>query len=114
MRRAKRWQHLLSAEIAVALCLWATTTASADPDRVRQSELRNLVLQDCGSCHGMTLKGGLGRPLLPEDLAHLEIAALAQIVLDGVPNTPMPPWRGLISTADAEWIARALKTGAIK
>ena len=26
----------------------------------RSEELRNLLIQDCGSCHGITLKGGLG------------------------------------------------------
>jgi hypothetical protein len=38
----------------------------ADPTpRQRQKELIHLVRQDCGSCHGMTLQGGLGPALLP-------------------------------------------------
>jgi len=32
----------------------------------RQTELLYLLKQDCGSCHGMTLQGGLGSSLLPE------------------------------------------------
>jgi len=74
-------------------------------------ELIRLVRQDCGSCHGLTLKGGLGKPLLPENLAGRDADTLAQIILDGIPGTPMPPWRGILSERDARWIARKLKEG---
>ena len=40
----------------------------AAPDATRQAELRYLLKQDCGSCHGMTMKGGLGPALLPQTL----------------------------------------------
>ncbi len=36
--------------------------------------------------------------------------SLAQIILDGVPGTPMPPWRPLLSESDALWIANYLLT----
>ena len=80
----------------------------------RKSELTNLIRQDCGSCHGMTLKGGLGKPLLPRDLKDKSLGAIAQIILDGVPGTPMPPWRGLLKQGEALWIAGQLKSGTIK
>jgi cytochrome c55X len=80
-------------------------------DAKREAELRSLVRQDCGACHGMTLKGGLGRPLLPEQIGGLESESLAAIILGGVPGTPMPPWRGLITDEEARWIADRLKTG---
>jgi cytochrome c55X len=70
-----------------------------------------LVRQDCGSCHGLTLKGGLGPALLPQNLAGKSAEALAAIILDGVPGTPMPPWRGELSPEDARWIAEKLKEG---
>lgn len=89
--------------------------AAADPlPEERQAALAYLVRQDCGSCHGMTLKGGLGRPLLPETLEGAEAEALAEIILDGIPGTPMPPWRGLLNEAEALWIARGLKRGTIE
>jgi cytochrome c55X len=91
-----------------AICLAAPAAAQ---DAVRQSELTTLVRQDCGSCHGMTLKGGLGSPLLPPQIEHLEPEGIAQIILDGIPGKPMPPWRGLLSEADARWIAHRLKEG---
>ncbi len=77
----------------------------------RARELEHLVRQDCGSCHGMTLKGGLGPGLTPERLASTDRASVASIILDGVPDTPMPPWRPLISEADAAWIADYLLMG---
>ena len=86
---------------------WADGPLSTD----RQAELRHLLLHDCGSCHGMTLRGGLGPELTPESLYHLPADGVAQVILDGVPGTPMPPWRPLLSEADAWWLAEALKQG---
>lgn len=118
MYRAKtspppRW-HSACALMCVCGVLCSTPGSASDLTQARQSELRALVLQDCGSCHGMTLKGGLGSPLLPGDLDGVEAATIAEIVLDGVPGTPMPPWRGLLSQSDALWIGQALKTGEIE
>lgn len=69
------------------------------------ARLENLVLQDCGSCHGLTRKGGLGSPLTREALAGQEREGIAGIILDGIPQTAMPPWRPLMSEAEAFWIA---------
>jgi len=88
-----------------------TVAVSETVAPVRQRELHNLVVQDCGSCHGLTMRGGLGKPLLPENLKPFPEEALAEVILDGVSGTPMPPWRGLITEAEALWIARELKQG---
>ena len=74
-------------------------------------KLANLVRQDCGSCHGLTLHGGLGKPLTSENLQAWNREQLVSIILDGVPGTPMPPWRALISEGDARWIADRLQQG---
>ena len=89
----------------------AATAATVVVTPARQEELRNLVVQDCGSCHGLTLKGGLGKPLLPSALTAFPDRAVADIILDGVGGTPMPPWRGLLSEPEALWIAHELKRG---
>jgi len=96
-------------DLLLATALVAATSCAQAGDRA--GELTALVREDCGSCHGMTLKGGLGAPLLPGDLEGKDAASLAAIILDGVPGTPMPPWRGLLSEADARWIAERLKQG---
>lgn len=74
----------------------------------RAAELERMVLQDCGSCHGLTRKGGLGSPLTPEALAGSTPEGLARVILDGLPGTAMPPWRPLLSESDAAWIAAYL------
>jgi cytochrome c55X len=76
----------------------------------RQAELVRLVRHDCGACHGLTLRGGLGPALLPENLQSLPPSSLVATILGGRPGTPMPPWRNLISEAEAEWIVARLAT----
>ncbi|MFZ1481344.1 MAG: cytochrome c [Paracoccaceae bacterium] len=93
---------------ALSLLLVAfPAAAEVPPDRA--AELEHLVLQDCGSCHGLTRKGGLGSALTPDALAHADAEGLALIILDGVPGTAMPPWRPLITEEEAIWIADYLK-----
>lgn len=93
----------------LALCLAAMpAVAEVPPDRARA--LEHMILQDCGSCHGLTMKGGLGRPLTPDALAHAEPGGLALIILDGIPGTAMPPWRPLLTEDEALWIASYLKS----
>ncbi len=96
--------------LAVILAL-AATPALADPD---PQTLTRLVHQDCGSCHGMTLKGGLGPDIRPAALTHYQPDSLASVILDGIPGTPMPPWRPLLSEDDAAWIANYLLRGESK
>jgi cytochrome c55X len=89
------------------LALTLPCTAEVAPDRAKA--LEHMVTQDCGSCHGLTLKGGLGRPLTADALTHADPEGLALIILDGVPGTAMPPWRPLITEDEAMWIALYLK-----
>lgn len=96
---------------ALALLLLMAGQAAAAPTAERQSELRHRVKHDCGSCHGLTLKGGLGPPLLPATLADRAEESLVEIILRGVPGTPMPPWGFEISPAEAAWLVRQLKEG---
>jgi len=98
--------------IAVAsLAFAASALALEPPEPGRQRQLIELVRQDCGSCHGLTLKGGLGPPLLPEALAEREVALLESVILNGRPGTAMPPWRPFLTEAEARWIAEQLKRG---
>jgi cytochrome c55X len=95
-------------ELALALMAASAHAAEVASDAGR---LANLVRQDCGSCHGLTLRGGLGKPLTSENLQAWNREQLVSIILDGVPGTPMPPWRALISENDARWIADRLQQG---
>ncbi len=90
----------------------AAPGAAAEPGAARQQALTDLLLQDCGSCHGLTLGGGLGPALEPARLAGHTVDTLSRIILDGMPGTAMPPWRGLLSADEARWLARRLLDGA--
>lgn len=77
----------------------------------RRAELVTLVRQDCGSCHGLTLKGGLGPALLPETLHDKPADYLQFVILHGRPGTAMPPWKRFLSEPEAQWIVFNLQKG---
>ena len=94
--------------LAALLLLAAAPAVAGDLSPAREAELERLVLQDCGSCHGMTLKGGLGPDIRAERFQGAGSDDLRDIILDGLPGTAMPPWRPLLSREEAEWIAEYL------
>lgn len=85
--------------------------AQVAPDAARQRELVRMVRQDCGSCHGMHLTGGLGPPLDAARLAQWPLESLVATIHQGRPGTPMPGWAPLISREDSRWIAQQLQRG---
>jgi cytochrome c55X len=86
-------------------------TAITGVNPARQNELVYFIKHDCGSCHGMTLKGGLGPALLPETLSAQPKEYLVTTILEGRKNTAMPPWKSMLSRNDALWIAEQLQSG---
>lgn len=99
------------AAMAAMLALWPMAAPLALPDAARQAELLHRLRHDCGSCHGLTMKGGLGPALLPDRLAAMPDALLIQIILEGLQGTPMPPWGVELSADEAAWMVRWLKQG---
>jgi len=88
-------------------CAVLATDVSVD----RQQELLHLIQHDCGSCHGMTLKGGLGAPLTTEKLQDKSHESLSLIIMNGVEGTPMPPWKDILNEQEIAWMVKQLKTG---
>jgi cytochrome c55X len=105
------WQLWPKACVVFGAALLPAATAQQSLDTLK---LTSLVRQECGSCHGLTLSGGLGKPLTPEHLKRWDREQVIHIILDGVPGTPMPPWRPLLSEVEAGWIADALQKGALR
>ena len=93
--------------VLLTLGLVVATSAFA-ADVLDPNALKRLVHQDCGSCHGLTLKGGLGPDLRAQSLQHYDVDVLTGVILDGIPDTAMPPWRPLVSEEEAAWIAHYL------
>lgn len=104
------WRRFVTL-LALVLILPAAADADTGIEAQRARELVRLVRQDCGSCHGMTLKGGLGPPLTPEALRDKPAASLVATVLMGRPGTPMAPWQRFITPEEAEWIVARLQRG---
>ncbi len=89
--------------------LVALPVLAGNPSPERQNELRNLLKQDCGACHGLTLKGGMGPALLPAALAGKPDEFLAETILNGRKGTAMPPWQQFISHDEALWLIGLLR-----
>ncbi|MDY0071579.1 MAG: cytochrome c [Thauera sp.] len=103
----------VAAFIAAALLLANAQAADSvpAPSAERARELIHIVRQDCGSCHGLKLAGGLGPALTPDVLADKPAESLVATVVSGRPGTPMPPFLGIVTEAEAEWIVAQLLQG---
>ena len=77
----------------------------------RQQELKNLLLQDCGSCHGMTLKGGLGPALTQDVIVARPRKLLFNTISEGRAGTPMPPWKNILTEDEINWLINILYKG---
>ncbi len=92
----------------IALAFSARVIAD-QPDPQRQQELQNMLNHDCGSCHGLTLKGGLGPSLLADALKDKSDAFLVDTILQGRKGTAMPPWKPFLTEPEALWLLRQLR-----
>lgn len=88
--------------------VFSTSAIASEPSVKRQQELRNMLLHDCGSCHGLTLKGGLGPSLLPEALLNKSDEFLVYTILEGRKGTAMPPWKPFVTEQEALWMVQKL------
>jgi len=93
--------------LIVALVFFSSAI-TAEPDQQRQQELRNMLAHDCGSCHGLTLKGGLGPSLLVDALENKPDAFLVHTILQGRKGTAMPPWKPFMTEQEALWLVQKL------
>ena len=108
---AFRGWHRAFAGLALMACAAGLHAQPAPPTAQRQQELVRMVRQDCGSCHGLRLTGGLGPALTREALADKPLDSLAATIYGGRPGTPMAPWKAMVNEAEALWIAQQLMAG---
>ncbi len=93
----------------IATAFLAKASLAGEPSPPRQSAIRNMLNHDCGACHGLTLKGGLGPALLPEALAGKPDDFLISTILNGRPGTAMPPWQPFMNRDEAAWLVGILR-----
>lgn len=106
--------HFLSLTLITSASAARVSDSKTELSQTRKSQLSHIVKQDCGSCHGMTLKGGLGPALLPENLEGKPVLFLQHTILYGRKGTAMPPWKTLLTEQEALWISQQLKAGNIR
>ena len=106
MWRSKRLRLAVGSTL---VCLLTQPAIAASPES-REAELEHMLRHDCGSCHGMTLKGGLGPPLTEEALQDKPREYIEWTIRNGHPGTPMPPWEGILSDDDINYLVELLKT----
>ena len=97
--------------LTLASFLLIPVALAAAPSAERQAELDNLLLQDCGSCHGLRMTGGLGPPLTRAALADKPRESLIATVTHGRPGTAMPGWKALLDEQDIAWLVDQLLQG---
>lgn len=71
-----------------------------------------MLKHDCGSCHGLPPKGGLGPSLMPEALIDKSDALLIDAIQNGRIGTAMPPWKQFLSIDDSRWLIAQLRQGS--
>ncbi len=91
--------------------LFYSLSGQTHPSVDRQQQIIYLLRHDCGACHGMTLKGGLGPALLPANLVNKANSRLVNTILSGRPDTAMPGWRFLLNKDETQWLVKQLKQG---
>ncbi len=89
----------------VAGACWAS-----EPSLEKQEQLRQLLKNDCGACHGLSLQGGMGPALLPGNLVGKPDDFLLDTILYGRKGTAMPPWQPFMTRDEAAWMLQQLKT----
>lgn len=98
-----RWGFILFSALLAGV-------ASADGlNQQRRTELQHLLKHDCGSCHGLQLRGGLGPALTPARMREKSDEYLRAAIRNGIPGTAMPPWGPLLSDDDIAYLAAALQ-----
>jgi glucose/arabinose dehydrogenase len=80
---------------AVTLAACADTTTSA------RADVSSMYNQNCASCHGPDLTGGLGPSLIDDEWDHgSDPVSVAKSIKDGFPSSGMPGFSGGLSDED--------------
>ncbi len=99
---------MIKVSLAIFL-LMSCSISVAEIKLKRQRELAHLVKHDCGSCHGMTLKGGLGPALRKVDLKDKSDQQLFDTIYYGREANAMPPWKAILTKEEIRWVIKFLR-----
>ena len=92
-----------------SLSFFTNAYSESLPTEVRQKQLIHMLKHDCGSCHGMTLKGGLGPALLVSSLKQFSDEYLFTVIKYGKAEKAMPPWGKILKDDEIKFLIRYLR-----
>lgn len=98
-------------KLLIITLAFSASVMAEEPSSAKQQVLQNMLDHDCGSCHGLTLKGGLGPSLLAGALVNKSDEFLVHTILEGRKGTAMPPWKPFLTEQDALWLVKQLRKG---
>lgn len=78
--------------------------------KVSDEEVRKLFLDNCSGCHGANREGALGPALIAERLANISDDELKNKIINGVPGSAMPPWKGTLSEERIDALVKFIKS----
>jgi len=65
--------------------------------RIGTGSIMELYTQNCATCHGQNMEGGLGSSLIDDVWKYgASDDAIAKVIRDGVPEMGMVPWKGVL------------------
>lgn len=99
--------------VGTALTCAIPMAVAAEPSAERRREITHMTVQDCGSCHGLRLLGGLGPALTVAALRDKPDEFLLATIRNGRPGTAMPPWAPFLSEDETRWLIDQLRTGRL-
>lgn len=97
--------------LALASLLLSSPALADTLSGERHAQLEHLLVQDCGSCHGLRMTGGLGPAITRDALAGKPRDSLIATVTHGRPGTAMPGWNALLDAQDIAWLVDRLIEG---
>jgi len=109
MQRTRSLLQMLS----FLVLMFVAFIVRADVSAARILELQHLIKHDCGSCHGMTLNGGLGPSLQAKSLRDKSDELLFVTISEGRAGTPMPAWKSLLTENDITVIINLLRNSKV-
>ncbi len=97
-------------KLLLLLCI-SSSCFAAEPSAERQTEIRTLVKNTCGGCHGANLQGAIGPSLQSTALASKTDELIIETITNGRKGTMMSSWKSTFSADEIKWLAGVLKSG---
>ncbi len=98
-------------KLAIILLVASSGCFATEPSTEKQTEIRTMLKNMCGACHGENLKGAMGPALNSETLANKSDEMLIDTIYNGRKGTMMSSWKASMNKDEIGWLVSVLKSG---